>query len=157
MERWQTPSLSPADHHPGDSIAGVLNGLDALIFDRLAFAVSPALLKHGQRSIGAPLVSRRMDYRRPGRRPSVLDGDRSRRSRLPRPVYSFVRLPDSLDLRARPSGISRSFFMQHVILPLFAVYQRTVRRSRPELRDQWFSHAFFVGSPIALEGSCLTS
>lgn len=135
----------------GGAIAGLLDGLDAVIFYRLAFAVPAARIFQ---SISSGLL-----------------GPASFRDGWPTVVlgvalqffiaigaaafyYAVTLLIPALGripwITGPAFGVGLFFFMQHVVLPLSAVRQRTVPMSGMELWDQLLSHAFLVGLPIAL-------
>jgi len=135
----------------GGSIAGVLDGLDAVTFYGLAYAVSPP---HLFQSIASGLVG-----------PGAFQGGWFT-------VVLGVALHFSIAIGASAVyyaaslliprlfrkpwicgpwfGIGLFFFMQHIVLPLSEVAPRTHSMPPVEVLDQLFSHAFFVGLPIAL-------
>ena len=135
----------------GGSIAGVLDGLDAVIFYGLAYAVSPP---HLFQSIASGLVGPRafqggwftvvlgvaLHF-------SIAIGASAVYYAASLLIPALVRKPW---ISGPWFGIGLFFFMQHIVLPLSAVAPRTHPMSPVEVLDQLFSHAFLVGLPIAL-------
>jgi len=135
----------------GGSIAAILDGLDAVVFYRLAFAVPPALIfQHiasgliGPRSFRGGWFTVVMGI---ALHFSIAIGATAVYYAASFLIPALYRIPW---LCGPAFGIGLFFFMQHVVLPLSAVHKRTVPMSLPELLDQLFSHAFFVGLPVAL-------
>jgi uncharacterized membrane protein YagU involved in acid resistance len=133
------------------SIAGVLDGLDAVTFYGLAYGVSPP---HLFQSIASGLVGPRAFQ---GGWFSVVLGVALHFSiaiGASAVYYAASLLIPALFRKPWISGplfgIGLFFFMQHIVLPLSAVAPRTHSMSPVEVLDQLFSHAFFVGLPIAL-------
>ena len=133
----------------GGSIAGVLDGLDAVVFYRLAFAVPLTLLFQ---NIASGLLGPRSF--RGGWLTVVLGialhfliaiGAAAVYYAASLLIPALYRIPW---ICGPAFGIGLFFLMQHVVLPLSAVHKRTVPMGLPELLDQLFSHAFFVGLPI---------
>jgi hypothetical protein len=136
----------------GGLVAGVLDGLDAVVFYRL-YAGVPAfrIFQHiASGLLGAGAVQ--------GGRLTVLLGVilHFAIAAGAAAIYylASLRFPTLL---LRPwlwgplFGLGVFLFMQHVVLPLSAVYpRRTGGMPWPELADQLFSHMFFVGLSIAL-------
>jgi hypothetical protein len=135
----------------GGSIAGLLDGLDAVVYYRLAFAVPPALLFQ---NIASGLLGVRSFHQ--GWLMVVLgvalqffiaSGAAA--------VYYVASLVFPMLVRkpwiCGPAfGLGLYLFMHCVVVPLSAVPKRTVPVSLTELLDQLFSHAILVGLPIAL-------
>jgi hypothetical protein len=135
----------------GGSIAGVLDGLDAVVFYRLAFAVPPALIFQniatgliGPRSFRGGWLTVVLGI---ALHFSIAIGAAAVYYAASLLIPALYRFPW---ICGPAFGIGLFFFMQHVVLPFSAVHKRTVPMSLPELLDQLFSHAFFVGLPIAL-------
>ncbi|SPE44791.1 conserved membrane hypothetical protein [Candidatus Sulfotelmatobacter sp. SbA7] len=135
----------------GGSIAGLLDGLDAVLYYRLAFAVPPALLFQ---NIAAGLLGVRSFHEG---WPTV--GLGVALQFLIAIGAAGVYYVASLFIPAlftKPwicgpgFGLGLYFFMHYVVVPLSAVPRRTVPVPMTELVDQLFSHAMFVGLPIAL-------
>jgi hypothetical protein len=135
----------------GGGIAGLLDGLDAVIFYWLAYAVRPALLfQHIASGLLGP-----QSFREGGLTVA-----------LGVALQFFIAIgaatfyyAASLFIRAlfrKPwicgpaFGIGLFYFMHHVVIPLSAVQKRTAPMPLIELGDQLLSHAFLVGLPIAL-------
>lgn len=135
----------------GGGIAGLLDGLDAVIFYRLAYAIPPARIFQG---IASGLLGAQ-SFR--GGWPTVVLGI-GLQFFIAIGAAAFYYVASLLIpmLWRKPwtsgpaFGIGLFFFMQHVVLPLSAVHKRTAPMSPMELLDQLLSHAFLVGLPIAL-------
>jgi hypothetical protein len=135
----------------GGAIAGLLDGLDAVIFYWLAYAVPPALLFQ---SIAGGLLGPH-SFR--GGWPTVAlgfalqffiaIGAATFYYGVALFVPALVRQPW---IFGPAFGVGLFYFMQHVVLPLSAVQKRTAPMPSIELLDQLLSHAFLVGLPIAL-------
>jgi hypothetical protein len=135
----------------GGTIAGLLDGLDAVIFYRLAFAVPAARIFQ---SIASGLLGQE-SFR--GGWPTVVLGIALQffiAIGAAAFYYTGTLLIPALWrmpwINGPAFGVGLFFFMQHVVLPLSAVRKRTVPMSGIELLDQLLSHAFLVGLPIAL-------
>jgi hypothetical protein len=135
----------------GGAIASLLDGLDAVIFYRLAYAVPPARLFQ---NIASGLLGPQ-SFR--GGWPTVLLGIALQffiAIGAAAFYYAAILLVPMLWRKPWISGpafgIGLFFFMQRVVIPLSAVHQRTVPMSPMELADQLLSHAILVGLPIAL-------
>jgi hypothetical protein len=135
----------------GGAIAGLLDGLDAVIFYRLAFAVPSARLFQ---SIASGLLGQ--ESFRGGWLTVVLGialqffiaiGAAAFYYAVTLLIPARWRMPW---ITGPAFGVGLFLFMQHVVLPLSAVHKRTVPMSGMELLDQLLSHAFLVGLPIAL-------
>ncbi|MGB7586394.1 MAG: hypothetical protein WBM11_16240 [Terriglobales bacterium] len=135
----------------GGSIAGLLDGLDAAVFYRLAFAVPPALLFQ---NIASGLLGRRSFHE--GWYTVVLGIGLQFFIAIGAAAVFYVASRVFPVLFRRPwicgpaFGLGLYFFMHYVVVPLSAVPKRTVPVSVAELLDQLFSHSLFVGLPIAL-------
>ena len=135
----------------GGGIAGLLDGLDAVIFYWLAYAVPPAVLFQ---SIASGLLGPH-SFR--GGWPTVAlgivlqffiaIGAATFYYAAALLVPALVRNPW---ICGPAFGIGLFYFIQHVVIPLSAVHQRTAPMAVTELVDQLLSHAFLVGIPIAL-------
>jgi hypothetical protein len=135
----------------GGAIAGLLDGLDAVIFYRLAFALPSSRLFQ---SIASGLLGQE-SFR--GGWPTVVlgivlqffiaIGAAAFYYAATLLIPALWRMPW---ISGPAFGVGLFFFMQHVVLPLSAVHKRTVPMSGIELVDQLLSHAFLVGLPIAL-------
>ena len=135
----------------GGSIAGLLDGLDAVVFYNWAFGVPPALLfQH----IASGLLGRASFQ---GGWRTVVLGIACHFSIALGAAAVFYAASLSLPaLFQRPYlfgpafGIAVYIVMHYVVVPLSAITKRTVPVTKLELADQLFSHMFFVGVPIAL-------
>jgi|ERR1700691_76246 uncharacterized membrane protein YagU involved in acid resistance len=135
----------------GGSIAGLLDGLDAVVYYRLAFAVPPALLFQ---NIASGLLGRQSFHE--GWHTVVLGVALQFLIAIgAAAVYYLASLVIPVLLR-KPwiygpiFGLGRYLFMHYVVVPLSAVPKRTAPVTTTELLDQLFSHAILVGLPIAL-------
>jgi uncharacterized membrane protein YagU involved in acid resistance len=135
----------------GGLIAGVLDGLDAVLFYRWSFQVPPDLLFQ---NIASGLIGRQSFHL--GWYTVVLGVGCHFMIALGAAAVFYA---GSLALPAlfrKPFlfgpafGIAVYIVMHTVVLPLSAVAKRTVPVTHLELADQLFSHMFFVGLPIAL-------
>lgn len=136
----------------GGLVAGTLDGLDAAIFYRMWANVPPfRLFQHiasgllGARAAGGGWATMILGV---FLHFTIATGAAA--------VYYLVSLKFPLLLR-RPwlcgpaFGLGLFLFMQHVVLPMSAVFPKRVGGMAPiELADQLFSHLFFVGLSIAL-------
>jgi hypothetical protein len=135
----------------GGAIAGLLDGLDAVIFYWLAFAVPPAAIFQG---IASGLLGQRSFQG--GWLTFVLGVALQFFIAIGAAVFYFAATFLIPMLWRKPwisgpaFGIGLFFFMQRVVLPLSAVHKRTAPMSLGELVDQLLSHAFLVGLPVAL-------
>ncbi len=135
----------------GGAMAGLLDGLDAVIFYWLAYAVPPAALFQ---SIASGLLGAQ-SFR--GGWPTVVLGVALQFFIAIGAATFYYAATLSIPMLWRKPwisgpafGIGLFFFMQRVVIPLSAVHQRTAPMSMSELTDQLLSHAFLVGLPIAL-------
>ena len=135
----------------GGGIAGLLDGLDAVIFYWLAYAVRPALLfQH----IASGLLGAQSF--REGWLTVALGVALQFFIAIGAAAFYYAAILLVPMLWRKPwisgpaFGIGLFFFMQRVVIPLSAVHQRTVPMSPMELADQLPSHAILVGLPIAL-------
>jgi hypothetical protein len=135
----------------GGLIAGVLDGLDAVIFYKLAYAVAPALIFQ---SISSGLFGKQSFEM--GASTVALGMFLQLFIAVGAAFFYWLISLGVADLVRRPYiygplfGIGLFFFMQHVVLPLSRVHHRTAPMAGAELIDQLFSHAILVGLPIAL-------
>ena len=135
----------------GGAIAGLLDGLDAVIFYGLAYAVPPAAIFQ---TIASGLLGSQ-SFRGGGLTVAlgiflqffIAIGAAAFYYGVSLSVPALVRKPW---IFGPAFGIGLFFFMQRVVLPLSAVHKRTTPMSSIELMDQLISHAFLVGLPIAL-------
>ncbi|MFZ1142451.1 MAG: hypothetical protein WB781_05895 [Candidatus Sulfotelmatobacter sp.] len=135
----------------GGSIAGVLDGLDAVVFYGFAYAVPPALIFQniasgllGPRSFRGGWLTVGLGV---ALHFSIAIGAAAVYYAASHLIPALFRKPW---ICGPAFGIGLFFFMQHVVLPLSAVHKRAAPMSLGELLDQLFSHAVFVGLPIAL-------
>jgi hypothetical protein len=135
----------------GGSIAGLLDGLDAVVYYGLAFGATPARIFQniasgllGSRSFqgGWPTVVLGMALHL-----SVAIGVASFYYAVSRFIPALYRKPW---ICGPAFGIGVHLFMQHVVLPLSLVHKRTIPASPMEILDQLFAHTILVGLPIAL-------
>lgn len=135
----------------GGMIAGVLDGLDAVLFYGLSFGVAPALLFQ---NIAGGLLGRRTFQ---GGWHTVVLGVACHFSIAIGAAAVFYGA--SLVIPAlwqKPwifgptFGVLVYLFMHYIVVPLSAVPKRTVPVTLFEIVDQLFSHTIFVGLPIAL-------
>ncbi len=135
----------------GGLIAGVLDGLDAVVFYGWSFGVPPTLLFQ---NIAAGLLGRRSFH---GGWYTVLLGIACHFSIAigAAAVFYCASLVIPV-LWRRPwifgptFGVLVYLFMHYIVVPLSAVPKRTVPVTLFEVVDQLFSHTMFVGLPIAL-------
>jgi uncharacterized membrane protein YagU involved in acid resistance len=135
----------------GGLIAGVLDGLDAVIYYGLSFGVTPTLLFQ---NIAAGLLGRKSFQ---GGAATTLLGVACHFTIAigSAAVFYWAGLVVPA-LWHRPwiygptFGVLVYLFMHYVVLPLSAVPKRTVPVTSFEVVDQLFSHTVFVGLPIAL-------
>lgn len=136
----------------GGSIAGLLDGLDAVVFYRAAFGVPPARLFQG---IAAGLLGRAESFRG-GWRTVVLGIALHFTVAIGAAAFFYAASLMIPALYRRPwlcgpaFGIGLYLFMQHVVIPLSAIGKRSHPAPLSDILDQLISHAFFVGLPIAL-------
>jgi hypothetical protein len=135
----------------GCLIAGVLDGLDAVVFYDLSFGVAPTLLFQ---NIAAGLLGPRSFH---GGWYTTLLGMACHFSIATgaAAVFFGVSLVIPAVLRNPwiygPSfGVLVYLVMHYIVVPLSAVPERTAPVTPAELVDQLFSHTMFVGLPIAL-------
>jgi hypothetical protein len=132
-------------------IAGVLDGLDAVIFYRAAFSVPPARLFQG---IARGLIG--VSASTAGWKAVALGIALHFTVALGAAAFFYAASFLIPVLFRRPwiggpaFGIGLYFFMQHVVIPLSAIPKRTHPAPVIDVVDQLFSHMFFVGLPIAL-------
>jgi hypothetical protein len=135
----------------GGAIAGLLDGLDAVIFYWLAFAVPPATIFQG---IASGLLGQQSF--RDGWLTVVLGIALQFFIAIGAAAFYYAATFLIPMLWRKPwiggpaFGIGLFYFMQHVVLPLSAVRKRTAPMSLGELVDQLLSHAFLIGLPIGL-------
>ncbi len=135
----------------GGSIAGLLDGLDAVVYYRLAFAVPPALLFQ---NIASGLLGIRSFHQ--GWFTVVLGVALQFLIAIGAAAVYYATSLVIPALFRKPwicgptFGLGLYLFMHYVVVPLSAVPKRTVPVSTMELVDQLFSHTMFVGLPIAL-------
>lgn len=135
----------------GGLIAGVLDGLDAVIFYKVSFAVPVTLLfQH----IASGLLGRSAFHLG---WPTVLLGLALHFTiALGAAAVFYAASRVSPVFLTNPYlwgpafGICVYVVMHYVVVPLSAITPRTVPVTTLELIDQLFSHMFFVGLPIAL-------
>ncbi|MGA8220109.1 MAG: hypothetical protein WB780_00535 [Candidatus Acidiferrales bacterium] len=135
----------------GGSIAGLLDGLDAVFFYRWAFAVPPTILfQH----IASGLLGRQSFQ---GGWLTVVLGVACHLSIALGAAAVFYAASLCLPALSRmpflfgPAfGIVVYAVMHYGVVPLSAITKRTAPVTKLELADQLFSHMFFVGLPIAL-------
>jgi len=135
----------------GGAIAGLLDGLDAVIFYWLAYAVPPTAIFQG---ITSGLLGEQSFQ---GGSPTVVLGVALQffiaigaAAFYYAATLLFPMLWRKPWISGPAFGIGLFFFMQRVVLPLSAFHKRTAPMSLPELVDQLLSHALLVGLPIAL-------
>jgi uncharacterized membrane protein YagU involved in acid resistance len=135
----------------GGLIAGVLDGLDAVLFYNWSFQVPPALLfQH----IASGLLGRQSFHLGwytialgVACHFSIALGAATVFYAASLSLPTLFRKP----LVSGPAfGIAVYIVMHYVVVPLSAITKRTVPVTHLELLDQLFSHMFFVGLPIAL-------
>ena len=135
----------------GGLIAGVLDGLDAVLFYNWSFQVPPALLfQH----IASGLLGRQSFqlgwY-------TVALGVACHLTIALGAAAVFYAISLALPVLFRKPfvfgpafGIAVYLVMHYGVVPLSAITKRTVPPTHLELADQLFTHMFFVGLPIAL-------
>jgi uncharacterized membrane protein YagU involved in acid resistance len=135
----------------GGSIAGVLDGLDAILFYNWSFGVPPALLFQ---NIASGLIGRQSFH---GGWRTVFLGVACHFSIALGAAAVFYAASLGLPALFREPflfgpafGIAVYLVMHYIVVPLSAISKRTVPVTKLELADQLFSHMFFVGLPIAL-------
>jgi uncharacterized membrane protein YagU involved in acid resistance len=135
----------------GGSIAGLLDGLDAILFYNWSFGVPPALLFQ---NIASGLIGRQSFQ---GGWATVVLGVACHFSIALGAAAVFYAASLGLPALFRKPfllgpafGIAVYLVMHYVVVPLSAVSKRTVPVTKLELADQLFAHMFFVGLPIAL-------
>lgn len=135
----------------GGSIAGLLDGLDAVIFYRAAFAVPPGRLFQG---IAAGLLGRASF--RGGWRTVVLGIALHFTVAIGAAAFFYAAsllipaLFRHLWFCGPGFGVGLYLFMQHVVIPLSAIPKRTHPAPLIDIADQLFAHMLCVGLPIAL-------
>jgi uncharacterized membrane protein YagU involved in acid resistance len=135
----------------GGLIAGVLDGLDAVLFYRWSFQVPPDWLFQ---NIASGLVGRQSFHL--GWYTVVLGVACHFTIALGAAAVFYaasLRLKFLFEkpfLSGPAFGICVYLFMHYIVRPLSRVPPRTVPVTHLELADQLFSHLFFVGLPIAL-------
>jgi hypothetical protein len=135
----------------GGGIAGLLDGLDAVVFYWLTFAVTPTRLF--QNIAGGLLGARSF---REGWHTVVLGVALHLSIAIGAAAVYFAASLLIPALFRKPwicgpsFGIGLYFFMHYIVVPMSAVPKRTAPVTPMEVLDQLFSHAFFVGLPIAL-------
>ncbi len=135
----------------GGLSAGVLDGLDAVVFYDLAFGVTPTLLfQH----IASGLLGPRSFHG--GWYTTLLGGACHFSIAIGAAAVFYGASLVIPVLFRRPwicgpaFGILVYLFMHYIVVPLSAVTRRTVPVTGFEILDQLFSHTMFVGLPIAL-------
>jgi hypothetical protein len=135
----------------GGLIAGILDGLDAVIFYRAAFGIPPARLFQG---IARGLLGTRALT---GGWKTVVLGIALHFTVAIGAAAFFYGASLLIPALFRnpwicgPAfGIGLYFFMQHVAIPLSAIPKRAHPAPLIDVIDQLFSHMVFVGLPIAL-------
>jgi hypothetical protein len=135
----------------GGSIAGLLDGLDAVVYYGLVFGATPTRIFQ---NIASGLLGPRSFH---GGWHTVVLGMTLHFSVAlgAAAFYYLVSLRISALYRypwicGPVFGIGLYHFMQHIVLPLSAVHPRAIPASPMEVLDQLFSHTVFVGLPIAL-------
>ncbi len=135
----------------GGAIAGLLDGLDAVIFYWLAYAVPPALLFQtiasgllGPQSFRGGWLTVALGI---ALHFFIAIGAAAFYYAASLFIPALVRKPW---ICGPAFGIGLFYFMQHVVIPLSAIEKRAAPMSLAELVDQLLSHAFLVGLPIAL-------
>ena len=135
----------------GGLIAGILDGLDAIIFYRAAFGVPAARLFQGiARGLLGP-KSFAGGWHTAGLGVAlhfiVAIGAAAFFYAASLLIPALFRNPW---ICGPAFGVGLYLFMQHVVIPLSAIPKRTHPAPMIDVLDQLFSHAFFVGLPIAL-------
>ncbi len=135
----------------GGLIAGVLDGLDAVVFYGLSFGVTPTLLFQ---NIAGGLLGRKTFH---GGWYTVLLGIACHFSIAIGAASVFYGASLVIPALWRKPwifgptfGVLIYLFMHYIVVPLSAVPKRTVPVTFFEIVDQLFSHTLFVGLPIAL-------
>ena len=135
----------------GGLIAGVLDGLDAVIFYRWSFGVPPTLLFQ---NIAAGLLGHRSF--RGGWYTTLLGVACHFTIAFGAAAVFYCASLVNPTLWRKPwifgptFGVLVYLFMHYIVVPLSAVPKRTVPITFFEVVDQLFSHTIFVGLPIAL-------
>jgi hypothetical protein len=135
----------------GGLIAGILDGLDAVVFYRTAFSVPPARLFQGiaRGLLGPPALTG-------GWKTVVLGIALHFTVAIGSAAFFYAASLLIPALLRHPwicgpaFGVVLYLFMQHVVIPLSAIPKRTHPAPLIDVIDQLFSHMFFVGLPIAL-------
>jgi len=135
----------------GGGIAGILDGLDAVIYYHLSFGTHPVWLFQniasgllGKRSfsggLGTMVLGVALHF-------TVAFGAASFYFFMSRGFPVLYRYPW---IFGPAFGVGLYLFMQHVVIPLSLVHKRVIPAAWPETLDQLFSHMVLVGLPIAL-------
>ena len=135
----------------GGLIAGALDGLDAVVYYGWAFAVTPtALFQHiasgllGSRSFGGGWATTVLGV---ACHFTIAIGAAAVFYAASRAIPFLGQKPW---ISGPAFGICVYVVMHYIVVPLSAVAPRKVPMAGLELVDQFFSHMFFVGLPIAL-------
>jgi hypothetical protein len=135
----------------GGSIAGLLDGLDAVVYYGLTFGATPTGIFH---NIASGLLGPRSFQ---GGWPTVILGVALHFTVALGAAtfyYGVSRIVPALYRKpwicGAAFGIGLYLFMYHVVLPLSLVHKRAIPASPAETLDQLFSHTVLVGLPIAL-------
>jgi uncharacterized membrane protein YagU involved in acid resistance len=135
----------------GGGIAGLLDGMDAVIFYYFAFGLSPAILFQ---NIASGILGRSSFH---DGWPTVVLGVALQLTIAIGAAAVFYIAAIALPaLWQRPAifgpayGLVVYVVMHYVVVPLSAVRRRTVPVTKLECIDQILSHTLFVGLPIAL-------
>ncbi|HLI61860.1 MAG TPA: hypothetical protein VKV05_00575 [Terriglobales bacterium] len=135
----------------GGLIAGCLDGLDAVLYYGWAFRITPTLLFQ---NIASGLLGPRAFH---GGVLTAILGLALHFTIAIGAAAVFFLICQQMPVLYRKAWIGGPVFgllvyavMHYVVVPLSAVSKRTVPVSGLELADQLFSHAIFVGLPIAL-------
>jgi len=135
----------------GGLIAGVLDGLDAVLFYNWSFQVPPPLLFQ---NIASGLLGRQSFHL--GWYTVALGVGCHLTIALGAATVFYAASSIIPALYRNPFvfgpafGIAVYVVMHYAVVPLSAITKRTVPVTNIELLDQLFSHMFFVGLPIAL-------
>jgi len=135
----------------GGLIAGILDGLDAVVFYRAAFSVPPTRLFQGiaRGLLGSSALTG-------GWKTVVLGIALHFTVAIGAAAFFYIAslLTPALFRHAwicGPAfGVGLYLFMQHVVIPLSAIPKRTHPAPLMDVLDQLLSHMCFVGLPLAL-------